>query len=210
MRTTTAFRAIATCVCLLGAGSSLASVDGTTPAELPPAEFTGRQFVDSQGCVFIRAEVSGAVTWVPRMTRDREVLCGFQPTFAEGTAAATGSLPSVSPDAPPDVSAAAPAAVAKPVADAPKPDAVPQAEAMAAPAAEAAAPPKPRPTAAPARSAVKRKPVVVQTSGGLPKGYRPVWTDDRLNPHRGKGTPEGEASMRRIWSDSVPMRLVAN
>lgn len=43
----------------------------------------------------------------------------------------------------------------------------------------------------------------------IPKGYRLAWTDDRLNPYRGVGTPRGEAAMRLIWTDDVPRRLVA-
>lgn len=52
------------------------------PAEFPPSSFDGRQYVDSKGCVFIRAGVDGAVNWVPRMTRGREQVCGFQPTLS--------------------------------------------------------------------------------------------------------------------------------
>ena len=44
----------------------------------------------------------------------------------------------------------------------------------------------------------------------LPKGYVSVWTDGRLNPHRGRGTEAGAAAMALIWTDSVPMDLVAD
>jgi hypothetical protein len=41
-----------------------------------------------------------------------------------------------------------------------------------------------------------------------PRGYRPVWDDGRLNPHRGPRTAVGDASMRWLWTDTVPMELV--
>ncbi|MCC6006740.1 MAG: SPOR domain-containing protein [Rhodobacteraceae bacterium] len=57
---------------------TLANIGG--PRNPPPPDFRGREFVDSRGCVFIRAG-SGAVTnWVPRVDRGRRVLCGQPPT----------------------------------------------------------------------------------------------------------------------------------
>jgi hypothetical protein len=42
----------------------------------------------------------------------------------------------------------------------------------------------------------------------VPPGYRIGWTDGRLNPYRGIRTETGEADMRKIWTDTVPRRLV--
>lgn len=52
------------------------------PAEFPPSTFSGNQYVDSEGCAFIRAGISGITNWVPRVDRTRTQLCNFQPTFA--------------------------------------------------------------------------------------------------------------------------------
>ena len=44
----------------------------------------------------------------------------------------------------------------------------------------------------------------------VPKGYRKVWDDDRLNPRRGPRNAEGDAAMARVWSNDVPMKWIGN
>jgi cell division septation protein DedD len=270
---------------------------GSEPAEFPPTSFKGKQYVDSAGCVFIRAGIDGNVSWVPRLTRKRAGVCGFKPTLAGHVSAPTpvqtAASEQITIDAP---AVAAPVAVAKPVVKQrpkavvkavpkpkPKPKVVRQVAKKPAPIVEkevqpaapvrrvAVAPntqsactgaspisskymqrgkydvrcgpqsgaiigarissaPAPRPATpvvvkqrkvavvapqtirvSPNRRIVPRHVAVNRVNTNnvtVPKGYRTVWTDDRLNPNRAEQTLAGNKQMSLIWSSSVPRRLI--
>lgn len=122
------------CFAPLGA-QSLKNVQA--PAEFPPSSFKGKQYIDSRGCVFIRAGIGGETTWVPRVTRSRKLICGQKPTFDEpqvAEAAAPRKAIELTLDEPSEVVAPAPVpAPARRVAT-PRPDPVTQ---VTAPKAEA-------------------------------------------------------------------------
>ncbi len=281
------------------------------PAEFPPVSFQGSQYVDSRGCIFVRAGISGATTWVPRVTTTRQNICGARPSLADGVSAQTtatgqGAIPRgatliTAPPATGTASASASASASAP-ATATRP-ATPRAQASAraaapvnarvapmapVPAARPGAPmqtiasittpptigataegraraaarqaaaaggcpagvrcgpqtqdPVPRGTTTAAVPAARTRPALVSPAPGtvvhrrdlaaltpqtriaprhvaeaqaqmtqgitVPKGYRPVWEDDRLNPRRAHGTVAGQRAMELVWTDTVPRRLI--
>ncbi|MFW2541494.1 SPOR domain-containing protein [Primorskyibacter sp. 2E107] len=292
----------------MGIASTAAMAQGidAIPANFPPASYQGRQFVDNKGCVFVRAGFDGTVTWVPRVTRQRNQICGQTPTFGGGdsvTAAAPAPAPQQRPvqitnDAPaaakpaPGIKVATPsgnirvlqsdpnvlrpagqtaarqpvivqrAPASKPAAAEPPrmvrrvpapmtvtPQPAPREIVRAAPPSTGAGPcingsstrivdgrqyvsacgtqraPQVStvrrgwkdsalsPSLAPETRIVPRKIYQRQQQvvvNNVPEGYRPAWSDDRLNPYRGYQTVQGYRDTQQVWTNTAPRILTSD
>jgi hypothetical protein len=60
--------------------ASAAVAEPLRPAELPPPGYAGLQYVDSKGCMFVRAGSATEVLWVPRVSRQGVPICGNPPS----------------------------------------------------------------------------------------------------------------------------------
>lgn len=192
------------------AGGVAAQQGYQPPAQVPPASYRQAQFVDSNGCVFIRAGVGNAVTWVPRVTRDRRQICGLPPTF--GAASVTASTPaqtSVAASTSPEILTVDAGAVrtSTRVSPAPRVDPVVVNPSVVGTLVT--------PGTAPSKGVSQSARILPKhlyeeranrSEVKTPKGYRPAWQDDRLNPRRAEQNLTGHAAMKRIWTLETPQR----
>ncbi|WP_439522210.1 hypothetical protein [Marivita sp.] len=166
-------------------GASAQGLQVGPPAEYPPSGYAGRQYVDSRGCVYVRAGVDGTVNWVPRVSSNRKLICGQTPSLArQQTVTVAEAAPVI----------VTPQRIVRGV-----PNRTVQAQKYTQPKQ---------------RVRVERiVPRHVYESQGdtlppIPKGYQPAWEDDRLNPHRAHMTREGHRATQQVWSNTVPRRLL--
>lgn len=183
------------------------------PAEVPSASYKGQTYIDSRGCVYIRAGRSGTTQWVPRVNRDRSLVCGQRPTVqAAAPRKVVDPLPKIAPTPAPRVAAAPQQAVrkaapvvrqAKPVVR--QPVRVVRRQAATSGVVHHFSTPggtlsqsQARPGVRVVRQGQPRKnfvaefinPTVPNSAAPVaaPRpvaGYRSVWDDGRLNPQRG-------------------------
>jgi hypothetical protein len=168
---------------------STADVGG--PREQPPAGFTGQQYVDSRGCVFLRAGLGARVNWVPRVDRNRNAMCGYPPTMGGGTRqVAAAAAPAPMPEPAPVVRQQAPQ-VRVTAAEPPPESYVPAPVRVARPAAPVVAPmPAPVEAAAPAPQSGGMR-VACTTAAPVAQRLRLTNGGSVIVCTRGDGTLEG-------------------
>lgn len=217
---------------VVGGGVAMALAETEGPAELPPADYQGQSYVDSQGCIFLRAGYDGAASWVPRVGQDRKAVCGQTPTQAVVKVASAAAETQAAPVyKTPRTKRASTAMVARAPVTIGCPVSVPVARRYATTdggsvvlctatnGSLTGARSPIYPTGSGVGAAIsstryagvtiplgKHASIATRAKAGLavPKGYEVAWKDGRLNPLRGKGSAAGQAAQDKVWTRDVP------
>ncbi|MCU9839097.1 SPOR domain-containing protein [Ruegeria sp. WL0004] len=167
----------------------------TPPAEYPPASYKGKQYVDSRGCIFIRAGIDGNVTWVPRVSRERKQICGFQPSAVAGS---TSTAPQQA--APELITLDQPAATVapKPTRTKAQPQVSTVAAATTSPEPQVVRPVAAKPAVVPTTRTTTARPVVVApVAASAPSQVAPRSIAPAAAPSSGVGCPDASALSQR-------------
>ncbi|PWR04012.1 hypothetical protein DKT77_02885 [Meridianimarinicoccus roseus] len=81
--------------------AAAAGAAAASPAETPPADFTGDVYVDSAGCVFHRATLGARTVWAQRLDPAGTPVCGAEPSIERSAAEALPRIPPSRADAVP-------------------------------------------------------------------------------------------------------------
>ena len=219
---------------LVGAGVGLALSQTAGPAELPPSDYQGQSYIDSQGCIFLKATFDGDTNWVPRVGQDRKPICGQTPTQAVvNVTSAAAEAKAVPPRQTRATNRVARAVEPRRLVKIGCPVSVPVARRYATtdggsvvlctaangsltgarspiypPGSGVGAALSPTQHAGVAIPLGKGAGQIAQGKGEAtftpPKGYEVAWKDGRLNPLRAKGTAAGQAAQDKIWTRDVP------
>ena len=177
---------------------SLTSSEG--PANLPPADFTGTQFVDNKGCVYIRTGRKGATSWTPRVSRDRKLVCGFKLSFTGTSAVPLRQKPAIVAQKP----------ISSPLSSIPV-----KQTSSTLPAKKTIPSTRARPAAQSyAQTTTSNGREIILNGSGMPSkipnGFRVAWDDGRLNLKRGIPTAAGIVDSEKIWTQNIPRQLISD
>lgn len=214
---------------LTWAGLALAQSDD--PAELPSPNYSGQSYIDSNGCIFLRAGYGDIISWVPRVDQNRNPICGQTPTndianvasaaaidkpLAPAARTRTKTVHSVSPQKRVMIGCPVSVPIARRYATTDGGSVV-ICTRQDGSLTGARSPIYPNGSGVGVALSQRHFPGVTipLPSGQIaalpeadvltsPPGYERAWKDDRFNPLRGKGTAQRQAAQDKLLTRAVP------